>query len=248
MQDWRDEAYVLSVTPYGDSGAVVTLLTRERGRYVGFVRGANRKNIRGALALGARVDVQWQARLPDQLGSFSLETLSNSCSGIFSYPKRLLALKALCDLVAVSLPERNPLPGVFGGFTAMLDILLQDPWREAFVLWELKLLEALGYGLDLSACAHTGALDDLAYVSPRTGRAVSRQAGLPHAEKLLPLPGFLLGQAGEEHDILDGLRLTRYFLARHVLGPLNKPMPFARLELENALSPASVLEASEIAA
>ncbi|MEC7655560.1 MAG: DNA repair protein RecO, partial [Pseudomonadota bacterium] len=141
-----------------------------------------------------------------------------------------------CSLVDICLPEREPHPDLFASFRAMFSILPEAEWAEAYVAWELSLLAELGFGLDLSACAATGIVDDLIYVSPKSGRAVSRDAGAAYREKLLPLPQFLIGRVDVAGNaVSDGLRLTAYFLERHVLTPQDKLLPDARSRIARSL-------------
>lgn len=235
--NWRDEAIVLSARRHGESAAVVGLLTREHGRHAGLVRGASGTGARGVLQTGNLVAATWNARLADHLGQLKCELLRAHAADLLDDPGRLAALAAACALVEAVLAEREPHPEVFAGTTALIEALSGEAWAAAYVHWELNLLDALGFGLELQSCAVTGAAADLAYVSPKTGRAVSDAGAGPYRERLLALPGFLIGAgtAGEA-DILAGLRLTGYFLDRHVLAPHDRGMPAARTRLVDRLS------------
>jgi DNA repair protein RecO (recombination protein O) len=235
MEDWRDEAIVLAARPFGETGAVVQILAREKGRHAGLLHGAASRKNRPLTEPGTLVDAQWRARLSEQLGSFTLEPMQMNAGFLLDDPLALAALQSAAGLCAAVLPEREPVPGVYDGLLALIETLrMPEAWPvtagAAYVFWEARLLAALGFGMALDECAATGAREDLAYVSPKTGRAVSAGAGEAYKDKLLRLPGFLAGRLGGTGapEILDGLALTGYFLARHVLEPAGKPMPEAR--------------------
>lgn len=232
--DWRDEGIVLSLRKHGESSVVAHLLTRAHGRHAGLIRGGNSKKQRGVLQQGNEVHATWRARLEEQLGSFSVELLDGHAARVLSDPGRLAAMSSACALVDSCLPEREPHPDLYAALRALLEVLNDEGWEAAYVAWELSLLAELGFGLDLSECAATGDTDDLIYVSPKSGRAVSRTAGEAYREKLLPLPQFLIGRvSGEEPALADGLRLTGYFLDRHMLAPHGKLLPDARARLSD---------------
>jgi len=231
--EWTDEAIVLSARPHGEAAVVATLLTRTHGRHSGLVQGGRSLKQRGNLQPGNRVSARWRARLADHLGSFTIEPIHNASAGILDDPLRLAGLLSACTVTEVALPDREPHEPVFHGLAALLDAFETPLWAPAYVRWELGLLQELGFGLDLDACAATGANDSLAYVSPRTGRAVSLSAGEPYRDKLLSLPGFLVGQSagqggGLDKEVLAGLDLTGHFLERNAFATRETPMPAAR--------------------
>ena len=230
--EWSDTGIVLSARRHGENAAVVSLLTEHHGRHAGLVHGALGRRARGLYQPGNALTARWQARLAEHLGRYTCELVRARASLVLDDPPRLAALAAVCALTEATLPERLPYPQVFGATGRLLDTLeTGETWAEAVVHWELALLAELGFGLDLSACAATGAIDDLAYVSPRSGRAVSQEAGAPYAEKLFPLPPFLLRpgtDAANAADIVAGLRLTGWFLERHVFSGQGGRMPAAR--------------------
>jgi len=235
--EWRDDAIVLAVRSHGENGAVVNLLTRHHGRHAGLVRGAQSKANRGVLLPGNRVSAEWRARLADQLGRLKCELVEASAAMAMEDAGRLAALTSACALTEATLPDRQPLPALFEALSALLASLASAAWPSVYVHWELALLRGLGYGLDLSACAATGANDGLAYVSPKSGRAVSLSAGEPYRDKLLALPRFLAeGGEGDARQVLDGLALSGYFLDRHVLGPQGLAAPPARARLIERLA------------
>ena len=230
--EWDDDAFVLSARVHGETGAIVDLLTAEHGRHAAHVAGGASRRMKPFLQAGARVIVHYRSRLSEQLGSASLEPVGEGPSSLFDDPLALMGLSAAAAVAAGALPEREPHPGAFLGLEAFIAALaaVRD-WPAVYVRFEAGLLQDLGFGLDLTRCAATGALDDLIYVSPRTGRAVSASAGEPYKDKLLPLPPFMLGaQAGlGAGDIDAGLNLTGHFLEQFVFGPLNRPLPPARV-------------------
>jgi DNA repair protein RecO (recombination protein O) len=215
--EWLDEAIVLSARPHGENAAVVTLLTPEHGRHAGLVAGGQGRNAQPTLQPGNRVKARWRAKLPEQLGHYTIDLLKSHAAPWFDEPEILAIVSSACAVTEASLPERQPMPGVYAGLATLFSLPDAELWGPAYVKWEMGLLQALGYGLDLSQCAASGGADNLVYVSPRTGRAVSAAAGEPYREKLLTLPGFLIGAAEwSPDDIAQGLDLTAHFLRTHV--------------------------------
>ena len=242
--EFEDDAYVLSARAHGETGAIVELLTASHGKYAAHVAGGASRRMKPFLQAGARTIVQYRARVSDQLGSAQLEPVGEGPSALFDDRMALAGLSAAAAVAAGALPEREPHPGVFLAFEALTAALaLPEIWPAVFVRFEAGLLQELGFGLNLSKCAATGTMDDLIYVSPRTGRAVSREAGEPYKDRLLPLPPFMLSaQTGlSEGDVKAGLDLTAHFLELFVFGPLNKPLPAARVWLIERLGEAERL-------
>ncbi|MBB6250235.1 DNA repair protein RecO [Nitrospirillum iridis] len=237
--EWTDDAIVLSARPFGDTAALVVLMTREHGRHAGVLHGGQSHRYRGVLEPGAQVSARWRARTADQLGTWTVEPVRSPAGLYLDDPLRLAAIIAATALIDAMLAEREAHPGLYDATVALFAALDLDIWPAVYVRWEVGLLEEAGFGLDLSQCARTGlpagaANDHLAYVSPRTGRAVSLSAGEPYRDKLLPLPGFLIGlgfNGGGEEDVAAGLRLTGYFLERHVFAQRHAEVPPARQRL-----------------
>lgn len=236
--EWCDEGVVLSARRHGETAAVVSLLTQSHGRHVGLVKGGAGKAGRGALQSGNCLRVIWKARLAEQLGVFSWE-LEHACGTAWLHdPARLGGVSAACAVAEAVLPERQAYPRAYAGLVELLHVLGEVAWPSLYVHWELGLLAELGYGLDLTQCAATGMQDQLAYVSPRSGCAVSFAAGEPYRDRLLALPRFLLDQGvGDREQVHAGLVLTGYFLERRVLAPLGRPLPAARCRLVDSLKP-----------
>jgi DNA repair protein RecO (recombination protein O) len=230
---WQDRAFVLAARPWGESAQIVELLTREHGRHLGLVRGGQSSKLGALLQPGNEVLARWRGRLSEHLGTLACELIRAHAAPLFDDPDRLAGLAAAAALLSATLPEREPHADVFASFAALLEALASaQDWQARYIAWECDLLAALGFGLDLSCCAATGATADLAYVSPKSGRAVSRGAGLPYHDKLLPLPAFLWRPApATASELALGLELTGYFLWRHLLSPQRRSLPAARAHL-----------------
>jgi DNA repair protein RecO (recombination protein O) len=228
--EWRESGIVISMRKHGESAAIIELFTEERGRHLGVVRGgASRRNI-PTLQTGNQVDAEWKARLEAHMGAFKVE-LEHSRAALFLDDRLALsALSGICGLLSFALPEREPHPRLYRRTKNLLDALGSDlDWSHAYVWWEITLLEELGFALDLSSCAATGQTEDLIYVSPKSGRAVSRKGAGEWADRMLPLPPVLRGEEGTRTELIDGLLTTGYFLD-HAVAPAfgNKPLPDAR--------------------
>jgi DNA repair protein RecO (recombination protein O) len=234
--EWTDDAFVLAARPHGETSLIVSLLTRTRGRHAGLVQGGLSRSKRPLFEPGNRVVATWRARLAEHLGSWQCEVADTPSARFIDDPVRLAALAAATAVADQALPEREPHPRAYDGFLAFVEVLESEVFAAAYVGWELGLLAELGYGLDLSRCAATGSNDALAYVSPRTGKAVSLSAGEPYRDRLLPLPGFLIGrgEAGAA-EVLEGLALTRHFLERHAFAPHHRGIPAARTRFVDRL-------------
>lgn len=236
--EWRDQGTLLSVRKHGETSAIIEVFTAEHGRHAGVVRGGVSRKIAPILQPGAQLDLAWRARLEEHIGSFTVEPVK-SRAAVMSDRKALAALNAITALLAFALPEREPHAKLYAQTIAMLDLLsTNEAWPVGYLQWELALLEDLGYGLDLSQCAVTGDREDLAFVSPKSGRAVSAEGAGDWADKLLPLPEELLGVVTDDlAGIGDGLRTTGHFLTHglaHALG--DKPLPEARARLVDRLT------------
>lgn len=237
--DWRDEGTLLSVRKHGETSAIIEVFTATHGRHAGVVRGGTSRKIAPILQPGAQLDVSWRARLEDHLGAFTVEPVKSRAVAVMGDRTALAGLNAMTALLSFALPEREPHPRLYARTVEMFDLLGQtEAWPVAYLQWELALLEEMGFGLDLTACAVTGAADDLAYVSPKSGRAVSAEGAGAWADRLLPLPPELLGLVTDDlAGVADGLRTTGHFLETglaHSLG--DRPLPEARARLVDRLS------------
>ena len=238
--EWTDDGIVLGVRRHGESSVIVELLTRGHGRHLGLVRGGAGKRMRPVLQPGNGVTAVWRARLDEHLGYYMIEGTRLRAASLLASPHAVYGVTHLAA-VARLLPERDPHENIY----EMLDRTLDD-FEDAgeaavhLIRFELAMLAELGFGLDLEACAATGATADLIYVSPKSGRAVSRTAGAPFSDRLLRLPAFLRPGEGEtggwsDNDLSDGFALTGLFLLRHVLEPRGQGHSDARDGFINAV-------------
>jgi DNA repair protein RecO (recombination protein O) len=240
--EWSDDAIVLSVRPHGETSAIAEVLTHSQGRHLGLVRGGASRRTKPALQPGNLLHVTWRARLNEHLGHFTIELERARAGDMLESREALAGLNAFCAVVSAAMPEREAHEQVFDAGNILLDAMREDGirhWGALFVRFEAGLLEALGFGLDLARCAATGAIDDLVYVSPRSGRAVSREAGDPYKERLLVLPGFLLASqnaTADSAEVAAGLKLTGHFLLERVLQPHGREMPAARFNLDGLVA------------
>jgi DNA repair protein RecO (recombination protein O) len=235
--EWSDQAIVLSSRPHSETGLVASLLTRAHGRHAGFIHGGISRKAAPIWQPGNVIEVVWRARLTEQLGNYTGELREPHAARALDDPTELAGLAAACAMVDAALPEREPHPAMYEGFHAFLGALGHPGWPAIYVRLELGLLQELGFGLDLEKCAATGATEDLAFVSPKTGRAVSRAAAEPYRDKLIALPPFLStgGLPADAMQLRQGLDLTGFFLERHVFWPHNKPLPAARARFMETL-------------
>lgn len=228
---WTDEGIVLSVRTHGETAAVVELFTRAHGRHLGLVHGGRSRKLRPVLQTGNHVDATWKARLSDQLGHVTLELRHGFAAEAMDNAAALSALTTLATLTRL-LPERDPHPNLYEITLFVLGFLGDvTVWPALLVRWELALLDELGFGLDLTECAATGSNDQLIYVSPKSGRAVSASAGEPYRGRMLALPQFLTKSrtgAVTAQDVRDGFALTGHFLETRVLAPRGETLPDAR--------------------
>ncbi len=235
--EWRDQGVILSVRTHGESAAIIEVFTAEHGRHAGVVRGGASRRVAPVLQPGAQIEVTWRARLDDHIGAYAAEPLI-SRAGLMSDRRALAALNAVCALLRFALPEREPHPALYDATQDLLGRLaVTDDWSAGYLSWEMILLEELGYGLDLTACAVTGQTQDLAFVSPKTGRAVSRGGAGDWSDRLLPLPAVLSGTGpAAPGDIAAALATTGHFLARLAVDHGDKPVPEARARLVGLLA------------
>lgn len=247
--DWRDEGILLAVRRHGETSAIIEVLTAGHGRHAGLVRGGHRKGQAAALQPGAQLSLEWTARLSEHLGHYRVDPIRARAAPIMADRGRLAALNVVSALLVRLLPEREPNAEIYAVTLELVEALGEgDPhWPVRYALWELGLLDVLGFGLDLGSCAATGGRDDLVYVSPRSGRAVSRQAGEPFADRMLPLPQFLLGRTpatgapATMPDVRAALGLTGWFLEHRVRQAFDlAELPAARLRLVRLLERAEM--------
>jgi DNA repair protein RecO (recombination protein O) len=232
--EWTDDGIILATRRHGETSLIVELMTPAHGRHLGLVRGGRSRKQQPVLQPGNSVHATWRARLDEHLGHFAIEATAVRAASLMESAAGLYAFQALAALLRL-VPERDPHPQLYEGLAASLD-WLSDPLVAGALLvrFEVQILNELGFGLDLERCAAGGASDDLAFVSPKTGRAVSRPAGEPYRDRLFVLPAFLSrpgGPAPTADELAAGFRLTGYFLARHVYEPRGLEPPDARASL-----------------
>ncbi|MBX8800351.1 DNA repair protein RecO [Ochrobactrum sp. MR28] len=240
--EWRDEGIILGTRRHGESSAIVEVMTRAHGRHLGVVRGGRSKRMQPMLQVGNHVSLHWWARLDEHLGSYQIEPLSFSAARLIDLPVALFAIQLAAAHLRL-LPERDPHENLY----ETLQLLLEHcdtpvAAGELLLRFELMLLEELGFGLDLKSCAATGGTTDLIYVSPKSGRAVSRDAGAPWADRLLAMPEFVCNsrvRAETVPDICTAFKLTGFFFTRHVWEPRGQQQPESRSGFISALNRAA---------
>ena len=237
--DWRDEGILLTVRSHGESSAIVETLTRDHGRHAGLVRGGGGAKLAPWMQPGTQLALEWRARLAEHLGHFRIEPVRSRAAAIMADRAALAALNSIGALLVTLLPEREPNRPVYDRTVALADALAAREWNwpARYAQWEVALLTALGFGLDLSACGATGVTENLVYVSPRTGRAVSQDAGGAWADQMLPLPAFLIGRGSVTIGaVREALRMTGYFLEHRACPALGRDaLPEARARLTRLL-------------
>jgi DNA repair protein RecO (recombination protein O) len=226
--EWTDEAIVLSVRPYSDHMLRVMLMTAHNGRHAGMVRLSRRQG--GAWLPGTRVHARWRARLAEHLGSLTLESLAQDAALVFHRRAPFSALVSACELVAACVPEREPNPQIYSDLLTLIASIQTPEWPKFYALFELNLLQHLGFRLELSRCAATGTTENLRYISPRSGQVVSDLAGHPYADRLFKLPAFFIDVSApaSAEDLLEAMKITGYFLEKRVLSPLGCTLPSMR--------------------
>lgn len=232
---WHDSAIVISAQKYGESSAIATLLTKESGLFKGLVRGISSPKQRGLYQSGNFLSVKWSGRLPEHLGNFSAELSQANAAFLLQSNQKLSALNSICDIVATTLPEREPANNIYLQLYDFIELLQNNEhWPQYYILFEMSLLAHLGFGLDLSSCAATGVTDDLFYISPKSGRSLCKTAGEPYKNKLFKIPEFIkngnLNHTSAD-DIKIGLDICSYFLEKYVFRPHNRSAPDSRARL-----------------
>ncbi|MER8571832.1 DNA repair protein RecO [Mesorhizobium sp. M1338] len=229
--EWRDEGIILGTRKHGETSAILEVMTRAHGRHLGLVRGGRSRKRQPVLQPGNRVDLLWRARLDEHLGTFQAEAIEMNAARLMDSAVAVYGLQTMAAHLRL-LPERDAHEGLYETLAVMIVHLDDaDAAGELVARFELLVLGELGFGLDLSQCAATGTRQDLAYVSPKSGRAVSREAGAPWRDKMLVLPAFLQRGSGLRADaaaVEDAFRLTGFFFTRHVYEPRGIEPPDAR--------------------
>jgi DNA repair protein RecO (recombination protein O) len=238
MEQWTDQGIVLSARGHGEAGAVVSILTESHGRHAGYVHGGMSSSKRSTIQAGTYVRCDWSSRVSDALGNYTLESERSLSTEIMQDSLKLAALLSACSLCDSALPEREGHAGLYHGLLTLMEAFEAEHWGAVYVMWEISLLRELGFRLELDKCAGGGDVDTLCYVSPKSGRAVSKAQAAPYKEKLLVLPNFLRpenardGEAGDAEDIIYGLKMTAYFLEHWAFTHHTKGVPEARIMFE----------------
>ena len=232
MPEWSDEGIILSAKKYGEKGFIVNILTENHGRHVGWLNNYKSKSILSNIQPGNLVKVFWRSRLIEQMGNFKIELISSISGKIFDERLKLQSLNSLCSLLENFLPERQNYSEIYIATCAFMKLLaineedINNQWLKGYVKWEIGLLSSIGFSLDLKQCAVTGITNNLCYVSPKTGKAVSRYGAGKFAPKLLKLPFFLGGVelkgSNIYEEILIGLNITTYFFKNKLLLSINE--------------------------
>jgi DNA repair protein RecO (recombination protein O) len=238
MQQWRDTGIILTVRPYGEAAAIARLLTREHGLHAGYVHSAQRSGrLRSILEQGNIVNADWSSKSgEDSLGAYQLELEQPIGPYVFEEPLKLLAVQSLCQILDIAAPEREVHEALFDSSFAFVTSLENKHFMAMYVVWEITMLNALGFGLDLTRCVATGQTEGLDYVSPKSGCAVSAQAGEDYKDKLFRMPSFLKGEGDDSaSELAEGLKITGHFLQKQVFDPVYKKLPMAREQLYNKI-------------
>ena len=235
MPNWSEEGFVISARLHGESNAVVGLFTPHHGRHLGLVHGGVTKSKKSTIEIGNLDSAQWHARLDDQLGTYQLEISRAYSASLLDDPIKLAALSSVCSLLEQALPEREPHEAIYQATSALFEVFYLssdvEQWLPIYLTWELGMLDALGFGLDLSKCAVSGATDALSYVSPRTGHAVQMAHAGPYKDRLLALPACLGGRDDLPNELEAGLALTGHFLQKRIFALIHKDLPQPRIRL-----------------
>lgn len=218
---WTDKGIIISSRKFSEKSVIIGALTENNGLHFGVVKNAYTKTSKGIFQQGNIVELTWKARLSEHMGSFSCELLESSTWYLIDQPKKLAAALSICNVIEKCLAEREPHREIFQYFCSFLESLKQDfLWEQAYIFLEIEMLSRLGFGLDFDSCAVTGQTDNLAYISPKTGRAVTEEGAGLYKDKLLKLPKFIAtygNSSYSEQEIIDGMKLTGYFLSKNIL-------------------------------
>ncbi|MEM1035784.1 MAG: DNA repair protein RecO [Pseudomonadota bacterium] len=237
---WRDEALVLGGRRFGEGGLILDVLTAHKGRRAGLVYGGASRKKRPQYEAGNSLSLQWSGRLEDQLGRFDVaEVTTSRAARYLDDPAALAAISSVSELLRAGLDDGDQIGSALYEPTIFLLETLDDSdiWPSLYCRWELGLLSALGFGLDLDRCALSGANDGLTHVSPKTGRAIRGSEAGEYLDRLFTLPPFLCepnAMIGDD-DIRNALLLTGYFIEERLFAGMNRTTPEARARLVNRL-------------
>ena len=227
--EWRDQGILLGTTPFGETAVIVDALTQKKGRVRAVLRGGQSRKFRPILQMGNILDITWRARLSEHMGSVQIDVIK-SYPEILDSRLTLAGVAALSSMLTTFVEDRDPQAQMFDATEKLYDLLIHpDMWCVGYFYWELALLDALGFGLDLSKCVVTGDTENLLYLSPKSGCAISRQAAGEWADRLLPMPRIVMEKDKNISDVFDGLQVLSYFWLNKVIPAMGvKTMPKAR--------------------
>ena len=237
--EWRDQGILLNVSRHGENSVIIEVLTSDHGRHAGVVRGGLSRKLRPVLQIGADLDLAWRARLEDHLGSFKVELIRSRNALVISNRQALAGLNCVIAMLLTFLPEREACNPLYVATEHLLNVIgQQEFWPHVYVKWELAMLGILGFGLNLSTCAVTGVSDNLDYISPKSGNAISTKAAGIWADRLLPFPRLLKDEATvDDFAVKEALQITGYFFKNHVAKGLGvKRLPASRDRFLNELA------------
>jgi len=234
---WSSEGFVLSLKPHNEKSYILEVLTIEHGKHKGLIRGVHSKNIRSIIEPGNEIIAHWSGRLETHLGNYGVESIKSWSSLILNDRKKLCALTSACSLISNTIAEKQPNENIYTGLKFLIQILTSnnDQWIKDYIIWELNLLTEIGYGLDLTKCAVTNEKDNLVFVSPATGSAVTEIGAGQYKNKLLKLPKFLINEKFDHdtEDVIDGLNLAEFFFDKWFYKPNNLNFPESRNRLKD---------------
>ena len=245
MIEWRDEGVLLAVRKHGETAVIVEFFTQHHGKHAGVVRGGAGRRQGPILQPGGQFEVVWKARLEEHMGAFTVEPMRSRAAQVMADPLALAGLTSVVGLLNFALPERAQHGALYSASINLLDLIcVTEAWPLAYLHWEMQLLEDLGFGLDLSCCVVSGTTEDLAYVSPKSGRAVAAHHAGRWKTQLLPLAPCMIGQSvADNGEIAAGLRTTGHFLEKWLAPSLgDRGLPLARQRLVERLFRAARLE------
>lgn len=248
--EWVDQGIILKINKFSDNSAIVTCLCKNKGIYTSIVKSALIPKNRYIYQVGNLVEVKWQARLEEHMGVFKLDLISSYGNKVIFDKLKLTSILALSELLSDILLKHNPVPYIYEDLIELCELMLkqedvyQNYWKIKYILFELELIKETGFGLDLTECASTGQKENLVFISPKSGRAVSYEAGEIYKDKLFTIPYFMKDLDNSDYlidendtninkEICEGIKITGYFLEKYHFAPANKKLPVSRIKLRD---------------
>lgn len=230
----KDEGYIIKTLKYGENSLIVTVLSIAHGKMTGFIKSAVSKKKLGIYQLGNKISFNAYARVEENMFQFrGVELLESNVVHFLSNPQKLAVLSSFCELFNSSIPDGEPLEGLVRSISQFMDNLDDEMWLKNYAILEFRLLYFLGIGLDLGSCAATGTIENLAFVSPKSGRAVCLKAGLPYEDKLFKYPHFALNKniLPTKEEVMDLLKMNEFFLKKNFFEAHDLQFPLSRASL-----------------